>query len=67
MKNPFRSIRIFTGETISELKKASWPTMLELRDSTIVVLVAIAILGTFVAVADFSLANVVNLFTSWVR
>ncbi len=41
--------------------------MLELRDSTVVVLVAIAILGIFVAVADFSLANVVNLFTSWVR
>lgn len=67
MKNPFRSIRIFAGETVGELKKATWPTMLELRDSTIVVLVAIAILGVFVAVADFSLANVVNLFTSWVR
>ena len=67
MKNPFSSIRTFTHETIGELRKASWPTMIELRDSTLVVLVAIAIMGVFVAVADFSLANVVNLFTGLVR
>ena len=30
-------------------------------------LVAIAIMGLFITVADFSLANVVNLFTSLVR
>jgi len=67
MKNPFRSIRVFTGETIGELKKASWPTRSELRDSTIVVLVAIAILGVFISVADFSVASWVELFTDWVR
>ncbi|MDE0767356.1 MAG: preprotein translocase subunit SecE [Verrucomicrobiia bacterium] len=67
MKNPFRSIRIFAGETMGELKKASWPTRTELRDSTIVVLVSIVIMGVFIAVADFSLANVVNLFTSYMR
>ncbi len=67
MKNPFRSIRIFAGETLVELKKATWPTKTELRDSTIVVIVAIAIVGLFIAVADFSLANVVNLFTGWMR
>ena len=67
MKNPFRSIRIFAGETMGELKKASWPTRTELRDSTIVVLVSIAIMGVFIAVGDFSLANVVNLFTSYMR
>ncbi|MDQ8204869.1 preprotein translocase subunit SecE [Pelagicoccus sp. SDUM812003] len=67
MKNPFRSIRIFTGETITELKKSSWPSFAELRESTVVVLIAIAIMGIFIAVSDFSLANVVNLFTSWMR
>lgn len=67
MKNPFRSIRIFAGETMGELKKASWPTRTELRDSTIVVLVSIVIMGVFIAVADFSLANVVNLFTRYMR
>ena len=67
MKNPFSTIRIFVNETLTELKKATWPTLMELRDSTIVVLVSIAIVGLFIAVADFSLANVVNLFTGWMR
>jgi preprotein translocase subunit SecE len=67
MKNPFRSTRIFVGEMVDELKKASWPTWTELRDSTIVVIVACVILGVFTSITDFSLYQVVDLFTSWVR
>ncbi|MGH8019066.1 MAG: preprotein translocase subunit SecE [Opitutaceae bacterium] len=66
MKNPFRSIRIFSGEMVGELKKATWPTRTELRDSTLVVIVAVIILGVFTSIADFSLSNVVLLFTGWV-
>lgn len=67
MKNPFRSTRIFFGEMVDELKKASWPTWTELRDSTVVVIIACILLGLFTSVADFSLYQVVDLFTSWVR
>ena len=67
MKNPFTSIRLFYKETMSELKKASWPTKTELRDSTLVVLIAMVILGSFIALTDFSLMNGVELLTSWVR
>jgi preprotein translocase subunit SecE len=66
MKNPFRSVRIFTVEMIDELKKATWPTRTELRDSTIVVIVAAIILGLFTSISDFSLYQVVDLFTRWV-
>jgi len=66
MKNPFQSTRIFFGEMVGELQKASWPTKLELRDSTIVVITASALLGLFTAVSDFSLYQLVDLFTSWV-
>ena len=66
MNNPFRSIRIFTGEIIDELKKATWPTKVELRDSTIVVIVAAVILGVFTSISDFALYQVVDLLTSWV-
>ena len=66
MKNPFRSTRIFFGEMVDELKKASWPTKTELRDSTIVVIVAAAILGLFTSISDFALSQVVDLFTTWV-
>jgi preprotein translocase subunit SecE len=67
MKNPFRSTRIFFGEMIGELKKASWPSRLELRDSTVVVIVATMVLGLFTSICDFALIQVVNLFTGWMR
>jgi len=67
MKNPFRSIRIFWKETVTELKKASWPNRSELRESTIVVLIAVVILGTFITLADFSLMNWVEWITDSVR
>jgi preprotein translocase subunit SecE len=66
MKNPFRSTRLFFGEMIEELKKCTWPTRTELRDSTVVVVVAAVILGLFTSISDFSLYQVVDLFTSWV-
>jgi preprotein translocase subunit SecE len=66
MKNPFRSIRIFVRETKDELLKCTWPTKTELRDSTIIVLVAAVILGVFTSISDFSLYQVVDLFTTWV-
>ena len=66
MKNPFQSTRIFVGEMVGELQKASWPTRLELRDSTVVVITASALLGLFTAISDFSLYHVVDLFTFWV-
>ena len=66
MNNPFRSVRVFTRETWDELLKCTWPTWTELRDSTIVVVVAAAILGLFTSISDFSLNQVVFLFTGWV-
>ena len=43
------------------------PTKKELRDSTVVVLIATAILGSYIALIDFSLMNGVELLTSWVK
>jgi preprotein translocase subunit SecE len=66
MKNPFRSTRIFLGEMVGELQKATWPTKAELRDSTLVVVVAALIMGIFTSISDFSLTQVVVLFTDLV-
>jgi preprotein translocase subunit SecE len=66
MKNPFSSIRIFTGEMVGELQKATWPTRTELRDSTVVVILAVVLLGVFTSISDFSVVQVVDLCTSWV-
>ena len=66
MANPFRSARIFFGELVAELQKASWPTKTELKDSTIVVIVACLLLGLFTSITDFSLYNFVDAVTAFV-
>ncbi len=63
MTNPFRSIRIRWNETVSELKKSSWPGRRELWESTLVVLVGATILGCYIFLADFSLNQWVDLLT----
>jgi preprotein translocase subunit SecE len=66
MANPFRSVRLFASELVGELQKASWPTKSELKDSTIVVIVACLLLGLFTSITDFALINVVAAVTEWV-
>ena len=53
------------NETFSELKKASWPTILELKEYTIIVIIGVALLGLYVGVIDISLYQFVSLFTQW--
>ena len=67
MSNPFRKVRHFWQEMMVELKKASWPTRIELRDMTIVVIIASALLGSFTALSDYALLNIVQFFTDLVR
>ena len=62
----------FIGEVKAELKKATWPwdpkengvkRYKELIDSTIVVLVAMVLLGGYVAFGDIIMINVMKLLT----
>jgi preprotein translocase subunit SecE len=65
--NPFTKVRTFYKETMQELSKASWPDFQELRGSTLVVVLGVAILGFFISVSDFSLSNWVEYFTQLLR
>lgn len=67
MVNPFKKVRIFFTETLQELKKASWPSRLELRDSTVVVIIATILIGLYITLADFSVYNWVTFLTKLVR
>ena len=67
MNNPFTRARVFFQEMTQELKKASWPTRLELRDSTVVVIIAMILLGGFITLSDWSVYNVVTLLSELVR
>ena len=65
-------IKTFFTEVKVELQKASWPwdptqkgfkKFRELSDSTVVVVMAMVLLGAYVALFDFVLVNVVHFFT----
>jgi len=62
----------FINEVKVELQKASWPwepkekgikRYKELTDSTLVVIIAMLLLGGYVALFDFILVNVLHFFT----
>ena len=64
--------KTFFSEVRLELQKASWPwepkekgmkRYKELTDSTIVVIIAMLLLGGYVALFDFILVNVIHFFT----
>jgi preprotein translocase subunit SecE len=57
----------FFRETARELKKTSWPTRKDLIRSSVVVLVGTALVGSYVAIADFSLFQVISLLMDTVR
>jgi preprotein translocase subunit SecE len=46
-------LSVYVQETREELKKCSWPTWQELKGSTVLMAVSIAMLGAFTFVLDF--------------
>jgi preprotein translocase subunit SecE len=63
----------YFGEVRTELKKATWPwdpkenglkKYKQLIDSTVVVLIAMVLLGAFVATIDFAMRNVMTFLTT---
>ncbi len=53
-------LRAFVGESWGELKKVEWPGRRQLFSATIVVIVAIAVVGAYLAAADFAFSRLVR-------
>ena len=47
-----RRLAVYFQETREELKKCSWPTWQELKGSTVVIAISIALFSAFVMAAD---------------
>jgi len=54
-------LRTYVLETREELRKCTWPTWEELKGSTIVVMISIALLGAYTVAIDYVLVMFVNL------
>ena len=48
-----RKLTDYWRQTMEELKKCSWPTWDELKGSTVIVFISVAILGLFTVGVDF--------------
>jgi preprotein translocase subunit SecE len=47
-----RQLAAYVQETREELKKCSWPTWVELKGSTALIIISIALMGAFTEVVD---------------
>ena len=52
--------RAFTAESWGELKKVEWPGRRQLASATVVVIIAIAVVGAYLAAADFVFSRLVR-------
>ncbi len=53
-------IKDFVGEVSKEMKKVSWPSKEQLKESTIVVVITTLVFTVFVYAVDFLMGNVIN-------
>jgi preprotein translocase subunit SecE len=51
-RGDIKRLAAYVAETREELRKCTWPTVAELKGSTMVVIVSIAILGAFTVAVD---------------
>ena len=51
-REPRGGARAFAGESWAELKKVEWPGQRQLISATVVVIIAVAVVGTYLFAAD---------------
>jgi preprotein translocase subunit SecE len=60
-KGYIQRVRNYVAETREELRKCTWPNAQELKGSTVVVLVALALLGAFTVGIDLVFQNLMQI------
>jgi preprotein translocase subunit SecE len=62
-KGHLRRLSAYVLETREELRKCTWPSLAELKGSTVVVVVSTLLLGVFTVGVDFIVAYLVKALT----
>jgi preprotein translocase subunit SecE len=55
------AIQRYINETTGELRKVSWPTWLEARQLTILVIIVMVAMGLFLGLVDYGANRLLNL------
>ena len=63
MQNPVHQVRSLYQQIVAELKKCTWPTRQELMESTVVVIISVAIMTAFVATLDLLSGYIIRWLT----
>jgi preprotein translocase subunit SecE len=58
-----RRLADYVAETREELKKCTWPSIAELKGSTVVVIISTVLLGGFTVAVDFVITLLVKAIT----
>jgi len=61
----FEKIRKFMSEMVAELKKVTWPTRDELKESTKLVIIATFVVTLFVGLVDQLLTLIIRRLLGW--
>ncbi|MCK4549069.1 MAG: preprotein translocase subunit SecE [Candidatus Krumholzibacteria bacterium] len=61
----FEKIRKFLSEIVAELKKVTWPTRDELKESTKLVIIATFVVTIFVGLVDQLLTLLIRRLLGW--
>ena len=64
MADTLRSVRDFLGDVQIEMQKVTWPDWPQLKNSTFVIVVFVAVLAFVIFLMDFLSLNLVRLLTS---
>ncbi len=61
----FAKIRVFFEDTMEEMRKCTWPTREQLLESTILVLITMAVISAFVAGIDQIVSRLIKFLISF--
>lgn len=64
VKDTWIKIKTFFVEVNVEIRKVTWPSLKEVRDTTIVVIIAVFIFGIFLYLVDLALGELLKLLFS---
>jgi preprotein translocase subunit SecE len=63
-KGQLAQLADYVRETREELRKCNWPTWNELKGSTAVIMISLALLGAFTVICDYSFMTVLGWITT---
>jgi preprotein translocase subunit SecE len=64
MQDTWAKTRVFLKDVRVELTKVTWPSWNELKGQTLVVVVAVLLIGAFTGVVDLVLSNLIKLLVT---